>query len=108
MTPLTRLAKGARAAMPRMAAKIATEASMARATVLTTANWLRAMATPTKRIVACAKRRTMRKRVRLALSGSLPSSLVMVLSRRARSASTTRAVTMAIRTIRMARNQGVW
>ena len=59
MMPLTRLAMGARAAMPMTPAMIAAEASIARASVLTTGIWSRAMPMPTKRMPTKTRRRIM-------------------------------------------------
>ena len=98
MTPLTRLAMGARAAIPITPAMIAAEASMARARVLTAGIWMSAMPTPMKRTPMKTRRRIMMYRVRSARSGSLPVSLSIALSRRARTKSTTRATTIAMTT----------
>jgi hypothetical protein len=57
MMPLTRLAMGARAAMPITPATIAAEASMARASVLTWGIWRRAMPMPTNRMPMNTRRR---------------------------------------------------
>ena len=59
MTPLTRLAIGARAAMPMTPATIAADASIARASVCTSGIWSRAMPTPTNRMPANTRRRIM-------------------------------------------------
>ncbi len=59
MMPLTRLAMGARAAMPMTPATIAAEASIARASVLTAGIWISAMPMPRKRIPTKTRRRIM-------------------------------------------------
>ena len=59
MMPLTRLAMGARAAMPMTPATIAAEASIARASVCTSGICSSAMPTPTKRMPANTSRRIM-------------------------------------------------
>ena len=59
MMPLTRLAMGARAAMPMTPAMIAAEASIARASVLTAGIWMSAMPTPTNRMPMKTRRRIM-------------------------------------------------
>ena len=59
MMPLTRLAMGARAAMPITPATIAAEASIALASVPTAGICSRAMPTPTNRIPTKTSRRIM-------------------------------------------------
>ena len=106
MMPLTRLAMGARAAMPATAAKIAAEASMARASEPIPGSCARAIAPPTKSIEIHTRRRIMRKRVRSEGPGSRLSIATMARSRRASSASTMRATTMVMSRYKAALNQG--
>ena len=107
MMPLTRLASGARAAMPITPATMAAEASIARARVCTWGIWYKATPMPTNRMPMKTRRRIMMYRVRSARSGVLPSSLATARSRRARMKSTTRAMTITTRMETMALNQSV-